>query len=316
MLINPDLPLNEMPVLVLGAASIDIVGRLDQALEEGSSTHAQIRTSYGGTGRNFAENLARMGQPVSLLSVIGEDHIGQQLLEHTAEAGVDVSRVITSTEQPSGSYLAVVNDQGELQFALDDMRAVNKLTPKYLQSHAALFEEASLMFLDANLPEDTLSLAIQMAKAANLPVAADPTTASLALRLESHLKQITLITPNSNEAGILTGKKFDPRNGSAALEAAKQLVLKGVDIAIVTLSEFGVGYATSEISGHIPAIRTRIIDPTGAGDALSAAVVFALLNEIPVDEAVRLGVAAASLTLRHRGAVRADLSLELLYDQL
>jgi pseudouridine kinase len=82
------------------------------------------------------------------------------------------------------------------------------------------------------------------------------------------------------------------------------------------MAEFGVSYATSETSGHIPAVRTQIIDPTGGGDALSATVIYALLNGIPLDEAIRLGVSAASLTLRHRGAVLPDLSLELLYEHL
>jgi pseudouridine kinase len=94
------------------------------------------------------------------------------------------------------------------------------------------------------------------------------------------------------------------------------MVANGVDIAIVTLAAQGLCYATSETSGYIPAIKTTIIDPTGAGDALSAAVIFALLNDVPLDDAVRLGVSAASLTLRYRGAVVSDLSLEKLYDQL
>jgi pseudouridine kinase len=101
-----------------------------------------------------------------------------------------------------------------------------------------------------------------------------------------------------------------------ALEAAKCLVGQGVDIVLVSLAEFGVVYATSETSGYIPAIRTKVVDPTGAGDALNATVIYALLNQIPLDDAVRLGVTAASLTLRHRGTVVDDLSLEMLYDQL
>ena len=85
-------------------------------------------------------------------------------------------------------------------------------------------------------------------------------------------------------------------------------------IVLVALAEFGVVYATSETNGHISAIRTRISDPTGAGDALTAAVLFALLNEYELDDAVRLGVAAASKTLRHPGSVNPALSLEGLYD--
>jgi pseudouridine kinase len=94
------------------------------------------------------------------------------------------------------------------------------------------------------------------------------------------------------------------------------LVSEGVEIAIITMAEFGLGYATASGSGHVPAIKTEVTDPTGAGDALTAAVMFGLLNEIPIDESVMLGLSAASLTLRTPGTVAPKLSLELLYDQL
>ena len=100
------------------------------------------------------------------------------------------------------------------------------------------------------------------------------------------------------------------------MQVARHLVNLGVAIALITLAEFGVCYATSETSGQVPALKTKVVDPTGAGDALTAAVMFALLNEMDIDEAVKLGVSAASLTLRHPGTVVPDLSLEKLYDQL
>jgi len=59
-----------------------------------------------------------------------------------------------------------------------------------------------------------------------------------------------------------------------------------------------------------------VLDPTGAGDAQTAAVLFGLLNGIPLDESVRLGISAAALTLRTPGSVVANLSLEMLYDEL
>jgi pseudouridine kinase len=82
------------------------------------------------------------------------------------------------------------------------------------------------------------------------------------------------------------------------------------------MSEFGLCYATSETNGHIPAIRTHVDDPTGAGDALTAAVIYALMNEIEIDDAARLGISAASLALRFPGTVFPDLSLQRLYDEL
>jgi pseudouridine kinase len=103
---------------------------------------------------------------------------------------------------------------------------------------------------------------------------------------------------------------------TSAVTAAQALVGLGVQIAIVTLGATGLVYATSKESGHIPALQSEVVDLTGAGDALTAAVIMALLNDIPIDEAVRLGTSAAALTLQCRETVCPSLSLERLYDQM
>jgi pseudouridine kinase len=308
-------PAPEKPVLVIGAAGVDIVGLLKGELHPGTSIPAQIRSTFGGVARNVAENLARLGQPVELMTAVGDDPAGEQLLHEMKSAGVGISAILRSSEFSTGSYLAVVNTSGELQFALDDMRAVSALSADYLRENEALFSQASLLFLDANLSKEALRTAFTLARRYHLPVCADPTSKHLAPRLQPYLPRLHLITPNIAEASILCGQTYSAKPRQA-IEAAKCMVSQGVKIAIVTMAEFGVCYAASDTSGHIPAIRTEIVDPTGAGDALTAAVIFALLNDISLDDAVRLGVSAASLTLRYRGAVVPYLSLEKLYDQL
>ena len=306
----------ELPVLVIGAAGVDLVGRLKGDLLPHTSNPARIRSSFGGVGRNVAENLARLGQPVTLLTAVGQDQAGEQLIDQIAGTGVNVEHVLRSGEHPTGTYLAVVNPSGEMEFGLDDMRAAAALSAEYVRAHAGLFEQASVVFMDANLPRETLRAVMALARRTGLPVCADPASQALAARLKPYLPRLRLVAPNAAEAAILCDNVFDTSSRRDALEAAKCLVSQWVDIAIIALAEFGVCYATSETSGHIPAMRTEIVDPTGAGDALTATVLFALLNDIPIDDAVRLGVTAASLTLRYRGAVVPDLSLEKLYDYL
>jgi pseudouridine kinase len=308
---NPD-----VFVLVLGASGLDVVGRLQGDLEMGTSNPARIRTSFGGVARNVAENLARLGQPVKLLSVIGKDRIGDDILAYTRQAGVDVSAVFTTDKYPTGFYMGVLDEKGRSQFAFDDMRILAELTESYLAYNEDLFEKAGLVFLDANLPETALKTAFKLAQKYKLPVCADPTSQSLAPRLKPYLRQLKLISPNCAEAGILSGQHFDPNDRGAALNAARALVNQGVETVFVTQAEFGVCYATSQTNGHISAIRTQVMDPTGAGDALTAAVIYALMNEIEIDDAARLGVSAASLALRHPGTVFPGLSLERLYDEL
>ena len=308
--------MSEHPLLLLGTSSQDIVGRLDADLQPGTSNPARIRTSYGGVARNVAENLARLGQAVRLVSVVGRDRPGDELLEYTAAAGVDVSSVLRTDLYPTGFYMGVLDARAHLRFAVDDMRAMSELTPDVLHQNEELFKSASLVFLDANLPEPTLKTAVSLAKTNKIPICADPASSILAERLLPYLDKLHLITPNATEAVILTGHTFDIADANAALEAARNLVSRGVDIVLISLAEFGVVYATPETSGRIPAIQTPIIDPTGAGDAMTAAVLFGLVNEMDLDEAIRLGVSAASLTLRHSGTVYPHLTLEKLYEQL
>lgn len=306
----------EAPVLVIGAAGVDIVGTLRGELRPGTSNPARIRFSFGGVAHNVAENLARLGQPVNLITAVGKDYVEEQLLKGLSSAGVNVEMALHKDQYPSGAYLAVINAQGELQFALDDMHVLSSLTPEYLRDRSEMFKEASLLFIDANLPKETLRTAMALARRYRLPVCGDPTSVLLAPRFRNYLSQFYLLTPNLAEAAVLCDRTTPVVGRRQALDAAKCMVTNGVDIAIITMAAQGLCYATSETSGYIPAIKTTIIDPTGAGDALSAAVIFALLNDVPLDDAVRLGVSAASLTLRHRGAVVPDLSLEKLYDQL
>ncbi|MBN2145880.1 MAG: carbohydrate kinase family protein [Anaerolineales bacterium] len=310
------IPSPELPVLVIGTAGVDIVGWLKGELLPRTSSPAQIRTSYGGVARNVAENLARLGQPVRLITAVGKDQAGDQLLQATSEAGVDVECALRSSQYPTGTYLAIVNTGGELQFGLDDMRAASALSGEYLRQYEGLFRESSLVFFDANLPKESIRTIFTLARRARVPVCADPTSRILASRLLPYLPRLSMIAPNVDEAGVLCDRTISATNRRDALEAAKCLVGQGVGVVIITLAEFGVCYATSETSGHVPAIQTAIVDPTGAGDALTATMVFSLLNGIPIDDAVRLGVTAASLTLRHRGAVLSDLSLEKLYHSL
>lgn len=309
-------PKAEAPVLVIGGAGVDMVGRLKAELKTGTSNPANIRISFGGVGRNVAENLARLGQPVRLITAVGVDDVGDQLLAQIEAAGVDISAILRTGDHHTGIYLGVINPSGMLQLALDDINATSAITPGYLHAREDLFEHASLVFIDANLPPKTLRTVFSLAGKAHLPVCADPTSTSLADRLQSYLPRLRLITPNGPEAAILCDRPFQASKRQEAMDAAKCLISQGVGMAMLSLAEYGVVYATSETSGHVPAIRTKIVDPTGAGDALTATVIFSLLNDIPLDDAVRLGVTAATLTLQHRGTVIPDLSLEMLYDHL
>jgi len=301
-------------VVVIGAASLDVKGRVRHALMPGTSAPGEIRSSVGGVARNVAENLARLGVRVVLLSAVGEDGPGRRLITQAQECGIEVSRVIRSADHHTAAYLTVLDETGKPFVSVDDMEIMELITPAYIYANRRWFREASMVVLDANVPPRAMESVFKLAEKHGVPVCADPTSAVLAERLRPFLPRLYMMTPNVPEAEVFCGTKITHRE--SAIRAARKLVAKGVRVAIVTRAERGVCYAAPDATGHVPALETDIVDLTGAGDALTAGVVFGLLNGFPVDEAVRLGVSAAALALQSRETVSPELSLERLYDQL
>lgn len=312
---------SENPMLVVGASGMDMVGRLINILPEGAiqtvkSNPATIRTSYGGVARNVAENLARLGQRVRLISAVGNDLMGEQLLQYTAASGVDVSCCLVSDQQSTSAYLAVLSPEGGRYMVLEDMSVLDEVTPSFLKQHKEIIGQSSLAFVDANLSPKTLKSLITSAYRCKVPVCADAASPLLARRLLPFLDKISILSANAAEASALCDNMVNICDRNSALQVARELVNQGVELAIIAMAELGVVYATSETSGYVPAVQTQVLDSTGAGDALIATVIFGILNQIPIDESVRLGVTAASLILHYRGTVFPGLSLERLYDEL
>lgn len=303
-----------LDVVVVGAACLDIKGCIRGDIVAGTSNAGDVRITVGGCARNVAENLARLGLSTALLSIVCQDDFGRTIVRQTERAGVSTEHMLISCEQHSAAYMALLSPQRALLVGVDDTAATIALTPDYIQDHAELLTQARMVVIDANVPLESAQLLLDICQAASVPVALDPVAYGPALRYRELIGQFYLITPNAVEAQALTNLPISsPAQGAIA---AKQLVGMGVQIAIITLGEAGLVYATANANGYVPAIEVEITDPTGAGDALTAAVVYALLNDIPVDEAVRLGVSAATLTLDAIDTVRQDLSLESLYAQL
>jgi pseudouridine kinase len=301
-------------VVVLGAACLDIKARLSGATLAATSNPGAVSISVGGCARNMAENLARLGLHTALISVVCHDDFGRTIIAQTERAGVNTDHMLATCERGSAAYIALYGESGQLLVGVDDTEPIAALTPEVVAAHAELLAGARMVVIDANLPLDTAEALLELCRAAQVPVAIDTAAYGPALRYRPLIGAFFLVVPNSVEAQVLTGTPIT--SVAQGIIAAKQLVATGVGVAIVTMAEAGLVYATADASGYVPALDVEVVDPTGAGDALTAAVVYALLNNIPVDEAVRLGVSAATLTLHSAETVRQDLTLESLYAQL
>lgn len=305
----------EHRVLVLGAAGLDLkITPRGTVVERGHSNPATIRWSWGGVARNMAENLALLGAEVHFITAVGDDWWGHALLRQLRESGINTDACVISHDQPTASYAALYDRDRRLSVAYDDMIVTNEITPGYINRLRGLVRQADIVCIDANLSPRALKTLFRLTAQYDVPVCADPTTALLAPRLRPYLSGITAITPDRAEIEALLGGELGGEEETSA--GARRLVQAGVALAIVTLGSDGLYYATSEESGRIPAFTVEVVNPIGAGDALTAAVAYGLLEDISPSEAVRLGVAAAAQTVACREAVCPHLSLELLYERL
>jgi pseudouridine kinase len=305
----------EHSVLVLGAAGVDIkIYPRDQAVEPAYSNPGTIRWGWGGVARNIAENLARLGAEVHFITAVGDDQLGRLLLQPLHELGIHTDASLIVAGKPTSSYAALYHNDKQPWLAFEDMDLMREITPGHIHRLRGLVKSVDMVCLDANLSARALETLFRLTRRYDVPVCVDPTTALLAPRLHPYLPGITVITPNKEEAEALLGAPFDTAEAISA--GARRLVQLGVQLAVITLGAEGLFYATSEESGRLPAFPVDVVDPIGAGDALTAAVAYGLLEDVSPEEAVRLGITAATQTALCNETVCPTLSLEMLYEQL
>lgn len=301
-------------IVVVGSTSIDIKGRLIRDFTPGTSNAARIQISAGGVGRNIAENLVRLGMPTTLITAICDDDFGRSIIEQTEAIGVDISGAMRTCAERSAAYIAIVGQDAELLAGLDDSAAARALTPAWIDRSADRIREAQMVVIDANLRLATVDHILDLCESAGVPVTLEPVAFGLAGRFRERIGRFALVTPNALEANALSG--LPVTDVQTAIAAAQHIVALGTGIAVITLAQEGVVYATSDEVGHIPALPVEVVEPTGAGAAQAAAIIYGLTNDIPLAESVRLGVIAATVTLESPETVAPELSLEYLYAQL
>ncbi|HET6352448.1 MAG TPA: carbohydrate kinase family protein [Coriobacteriia bacterium] len=294
-------------IVVVGGANTDIAGRSTAPLVASDSNPGHISRSAGGVGRNIAENLARLGASVSLLTAFGDDSPARELAHGCSEIGIDISLCVTVPGVPGSVYLAVLDDTGDMAVAINDMRALDALTPATVLQRKAALNAAALVVLDANLPEKTIHA---LAEEIGAPLMLDPVSVAKAPRTRAVLPKLACVKCNAAEAEVL----LNAAEGTAAADLAMALHEAGAAVAIVTDGPRGVGFASASESGHADCPQVTIANATGAGDAFSAGVAFALAEGHGAAQAVALGSALAALALESESTVSSRVTPDVVVD--
>jgi len=301
----------ELRITCLGGANIDRKSQTLKPIQYGTSNPATIRQSCGGVSRNVAENLGRLGCQVSLITLIGDDQEGKWLMEETKRYGVDVSQCLTMNMAKTGSYAAIHNDSGEMLLAVADMHIYDQFSIDFIEARWPHLASSHIIFADSNLPKESLAYLIQRCEKEQLTLWVNPVSVLKASRLPHNLKGIHVLIANREEASALAN--MDVATIEDCKKAAERIIQRGAEQVMIALDRQGVFWAARDgRQEHLPPLLPDIIHRTGVEEALIGGALFGVTHNESFEQAVRLGMAAAAITMQTWDTVT-DLTADQLY---
>lgn len=283
-------------ILCIGSVLWDIIGRSPAAMRLGSDVPGRITRLPGGVAMNIAMTLARFGLRPSVLTAIGRDPEGDELVAASARLGVDTAMAYRSDDLPTDRYMAIEGANG-LIAAIADAHSLEAAGAKILHPLAdgRLGTDdtpwTGPVALDGNLTESLLAeiAGSPLFAAADLRVApASPGKADRLRPLLAHPRATLYV--NLEEANILS--KTGAETAAAAAEA---LLARGAARVLVTDGGRAAAEGTRDqgvIAGVPPQVLvTRV---TGAGDTFMAAHLVAERNGAGRQAALDAALAAAA----------------------
>jgi rfaE bifunctional protein kinase chain/domain len=227
----------------------------------------------GGAG-NVALNLASLGTPVSVFSVIGEDDDGQILTELLKENKIDTSYLLRTSNRITTNKMRVIsrNQQmmrldSETLLPLDPDQEIDLI--KRLENFIKEQSPAAIIFEDYNkgvLTEKVIQNLIELCKKNSVITAVDPKRQHF-----FEYKGVDIFKPNLKEAREALNLLADEVNDSS-LKLIHQKLEEELHhgISFITLSERGVFYEDKSGYRLVPSHIRNVADVSGAGDTVIA----------------------------------------------
>ena len=278
--------------VVIGGINMDICARSIAPLIPRDSNPGIVKTSLGGVGRNIAHNMRLLGLDVHLMTVFGDDMNARHIQDSCRSLGIDTSCSVTVPGARTSTYVFITDPDGEMQLAVSDMGIYEHLTPGHFREHMELLCNAAAVVIDTNMPEESIRWLTDNVTA---PIFADPVSTTKGMKLKSSLGKISTLKPNLIEAELLSGVKITD-NGSLR-EAARALLGTGLGRVFISMGSRGVFAADKDSSVHLDTMCFNMVNTTGCGDAFMAALVWAAVRGLGLEESARCGVAASSIAM-------------------
>jgi ribokinase len=286
-------------IVVVGSLNLDLVASVPRNPEVGETiTGSDFKQFIGGKGANQAVAASLLGGRVHMIGRHGTDGLEAGLLATLRAKGVGID-ALTPADGASGVAVILVTEDGHNSIVVVPGSNGRFCADDVIASRSRI-EQAGIVLTQLETPLEALEATVDVATAAGVPVVLDPAPArTLPPKL---LERLDWFTPNETEAAFYCGERI-PTEGDVR-EYVEKLLTLGPRNVLLKLGSRGAFVATeSGIREQVAASRVKAVDSTAAGDALNGAFAAALMQGADPVEAVRFGVAAASLSVTRAGAI-------------
>ena len=297
--------------VVIGGVNVDIGGKAVAPLIPKDSNPGKINVSFGGVARNVAHNMRLLGLNVKLITALGEDDYGNKVKKDCERLKIDIEGYCSCPNESTSSYMFMTDKSGDMVMAISDMEIYRNITPEYLETRLDEINKAKVVVVDTNIPTESIAF---LAKNCKVPIFADPVSSTKAARLIPALSGIYGVTPNALETRILTGVKVN--NEESHEIAAKKFFEVGVKYVLISLGADGVYVSNKKESSYLKTIPGKVVNTTGAGDAMMAGFIYGYLEGRPLKEMALIGLATATFACETTNTINEEITIEKVLDRV
>ncbi len=286
-------------ICVVGASNMDLISYAPRLPKLGETlTGTRFQTGFGGKGANQAVMAAKLGAAVAMITKLGEDSFGHDILKNYQTLGFD-TRYISFTNATSTGVAPIWVDGATGNNAIIVVPGASELlTPQDVEAARDAIISAQIVVCQWEVPLETTLAALRIGRAAGVMTIFNPAPARDQLPPEAY-QLSDIFCPNESETELLTGQ---PVTTLAEAEAAAQILLgRGAGRVVLTLGERGSLLVSAAEVKHEAAPQVKAIDTTGAGDAFVGSLSYFLALGIPLLVAMQRANQIAALSVQRPG---------------
>jgi rfaE bifunctional protein kinase chain/domain len=293
-------------ILVIGDIMLDqfIWGKVSRISPEAPVPVVGVEheTTMLGGAANVVNNIVACGGNALLCGLVGDDFRGREIISKLETLGAAVEGIFVEDDRPTTMKTRIIaHAQQVVRYDRESVKPLREETTRSILD-LILKEKKDLSgIIISDYGKGVISAQLMdglkaVFSESNGPVAVDPNIKNFSL-----YRNVTVITPNQNEAAEIAGVEIEDEQG--LLETGKRL-LDTKDFKALLITRGSDGMTLFEQNGnitHIKSVARKVYDVTGAGDTVTAILTLGMTAGLDLKSAAYLSNLAAGIVVGEIG---------------